>query len=156
MSSLTLFRQVLDEQNALPKGDATKDLLQLVNFTLRKFFKRVSEDPFLIVQAFSPKTRSSWKEISSYKSDDDSDDGMGGQRDRIREKLDLAPPELEFKKNKKLSWSKQMEVAIGLLLKADHKDWIEWILEVGRNCELKLRLTQGLSFSKSPWLLAPR
>ena len=84
-----LFRQILDYAPSLPRADSSKDLISLIKFILRKFFKRVADDSFLIVQAFAPKTRGHWRQLSSYKSDDESDDGMGGQRDRIREKVSL-------------------------------------------------------------------
>jgi replication fork protection complex subunit Tof1/Swi1 len=42
----------------------------------------------------------------------------------------MGPAELEFKKNKKLSWSQQMEVVISVLLEANHKAWIEWVISV--------------------------
>lgn len=93
MSCLYLFQKILDEQHSLPKTDQTKDLLHLINFVLRKFFKRMEDDPFVMVQALGPKTRGHWKELSSYKSEEDSDDdGMGGQRDRVREKVRIHPP----------------------------------------------------------------
>lgn len=47
----------------------------------------MAEDPFMIVEAFGPKSRGRWKQHSSYKSDDEEDDGMGGQRARIQEKV---------------------------------------------------------------------
>ncbi|WWD21366.1 hypothetical protein CI109_105851 [Kwoniella shandongensis] len=128
VSTLNLFRRILDEQHSLPKADSSKDLLQLVNFVLRKFFKRVAEDPFVIVEALSSKARGKWKDLSSYKSDDESDDGMGGQRGRIQEKMGLA--ELEFKKSKKLSWSQQMGVVVSILVKDGHEEWIKWIISI--------------------------
>ncbi|WVQ93115.1 hypothetical protein IAU59_000179 [Kwoniella sp. CBS 9459] len=127
VSTLNLFRRILDEQHSLMKADSSKDLMQLINFVLRKFFKRVAEDPFLIVEAFTSKSRSKWKDLSSYKSEDEDDDGMGGQRARIKEKMGLA--ELEFKKNRNLSWSQQMEVAVSLILREEHEGWIKWIIE---------------------------
>jgi replication fork protection complex subunit Tof1/Swi1 len=42
----------------------------------------------------------------------------------------MGPAELEFKKNKKLSWSQQMEVVITVLLQAEHQAWIEWVISV--------------------------
>lgn len=141
-----LFRKILDEQHTLPKTEQTKDLLQLINFVLRKFFKKVEDDPFVIVQALGPKTRGHWKELSSYKSDEDSDDdGMAGQRERIAERVSIncisggrqadlqmarGPVDLLFKKNKNLSWSEQMGAVIAMLLQTEHRDWIEWIIEV--------------------------
>ncbi|KAL7421129.1 Topoisomerase 1-associated factor 1 [Cryptotrichosporon argae] len=126
VSVLHLFRKILDDQASLPADDNTKNLLQLVTFVLRKFFKRVDQDPFVIVEALAPKSGSKWKELSSYKSDDE--DGMGGQRARIKEQM--GPAELEFVKNKKLSWSQQMGVVVAMLVKADHADWVRWIIEV--------------------------
>lgn len=41
-----------------------------------------------------------------------------------------APAELEFVKKKNLSWSDQMATVIAMLLKAEHRDWIEWIVEL--------------------------
>jgi replication fork protection complex subunit Tof1/Swi1 len=78
----------LDDQSSLAKNESTKSLLQLINYVLRKFFKRVTDDPFVIVQALGPKSRGHWKELSSYKSDEESeDDGMGGQERKIKEKV---------------------------------------------------------------------
>ncbi|WWC73002.1 uncharacterized protein I206_106966 [Kwoniella pini CBS 10737] len=128
VSTLNLFRKIVDGAHTLPKNDSSKDLNQLIQFVLRKFFKRVAEDPFLIVDAFSSKSRSKWKEISSYQSGSESEDGMAGQRSRIKEKMGQA--EIEFKKNKKLSWSKQMEITVGILLKEEKEDLIKWIVDV--------------------------
>lgn len=44
--------------------------------------------------------------------------------------MSRAPIDLIFKKNKNLSWSEQMGAVIAMLLQTDHKDWIEWIIEV--------------------------
>lgn len=81
--TLYLFRSILDDQPGLPKGDSARDLVQTINFILRKFFKRMADDPFLMVEALTPKSRSSMKSYDH----DEHDDGMAGQRDRIREKV---------------------------------------------------------------------
>lgn len=88
MSSLHLFRQILDTQDFLPQSDATRDLLHTIRYILRKFFKRVKEDPFVIIDALASKTRQKWKDLSSYHDDDE--DGMNGQGQRIREKVSPA------------------------------------------------------------------
>lgn len=49
----------------------------------------------------------------------------------------MGPAELEFKKNKKLSWTQQMEVVIAVLLQAEHKSWVEWVIGVSTNSTLK-------------------
>jgi len=43
----------------------------------------------VIVETLGPKSRNKWKDLSSYKSDEEEDDGMGGQRARIQEKVFL-------------------------------------------------------------------
>ena len=79
---------MLDERESLPKAEASHDLIQLINYILRKFFKKISDDPFVIVETLGPKSRNKWKDLSSYRSEDeDGGDGMGGQRARIREKV---------------------------------------------------------------------
>jgi replication fork protection complex subunit Tof1/Swi1 len=43
--------------------------------------------------------------------------------------MSRAPAELEFVKNKNLSWSDQVATVIAMLLKAEHRDWVEWAIE---------------------------
>lgn len=50
VSTLDLFRTILGNQRNLPRHDSSKDLLKLLNFILRKFFKSLEEDPFLAVE----------------------------------------------------------------------------------------------------------
>ena len=126
MSSLYLFQQIIESKALLPNTDGARDLIQMITFILRKFFKKVQEDPFLIVEALTPKTRGTWKAISSYKSDESDSDGGGGGG--VRNKKDAA--ELEFVKKKNLSWSQQMEVVIGVLFKDGKQALVEWIVEV--------------------------
>ena len=70
VSTLDLFRHILDDQPTLARDDVTKDLVSLITFVLRKFFKQVAEKPLLIVEAFFPKSGSKWKEYSSYQPED--------------------------------------------------------------------------------------
>jgi replication fork protection complex subunit Tof1/Swi1 len=41
----------------------------------------------VIVDTLGPKSRNKWKDLSSYKSDEEDGDGMAGQRARIREQV---------------------------------------------------------------------
>lgn len=50
VSTLYLFRSIMAEEKSLPKEQPYKDLVALINFILRKFFKAVEEDSFLIVE----------------------------------------------------------------------------------------------------------
>lgn len=47
---MELFQSILKVQSSLPKDQPYKDLLQLINFVLRKFFKNVQDHPMLIVE----------------------------------------------------------------------------------------------------------
>ncbi|WVQ81137.1 hypothetical protein IAT38_003259 [Cryptococcus sp. DSM 104549] len=121
-TTFMLFQRILDDQHALPQNPASKDLITLINFILRKYFKRVSQDPFVIVQTLTNKGRGKTKGSGGG----DSDDGMGGQKKRIKEKM--GPAELQFKKNKKLTWSEQMGVLIAIFLNEEKEDLIQWII----------------------------
>ena len=52
VTTLNLFRSILDEnkKKLLPKDAPYQDLLKLINFILRKFFKAAQEDQFLLVE----------------------------------------------------------------------------------------------------------
>lgn len=56
VSTLQLFKAILDDQRSLPKDRPYKDLIQLITFILRKFFKAVQEEPFLVIEV----RHSSW------------------------------------------------------------------------------------------------
>lgn len=78
---LNLFQQILNNELSLPKDPSSKDLVALITFILRKFFKQLEETPFLLVEAFFPKNRSVWKKLSTRtgqadSSDSDEDDGL--------------------------------------------------------------------------------
>jgi hypothetical protein len=49
-STMHLFKSILDDQRSLPKDPPYKDLIQLITFILRKFFKTVEEEPFLMIE----------------------------------------------------------------------------------------------------------
>lgn len=50
VSTLLLFKSILSEEKSLPQERPYKDLVNLINFLLRKFFKAVAEDSFIIVE----------------------------------------------------------------------------------------------------------
>lgn len=138
VSSLALFRSIMDNKASLPPGDASRDLIQLVTFISRKFFKRLQDDPFLMIEALMPKTRGRWKELSSWQGD--GDDEMGGQRSRIREQVrlpslntancQLGPAKLEFIKKRDLSTSQKIGALVKYFVEMDHEDYINWIVTV--------------------------
>ncbi|KIY30807.1 topoisomerase 1-associated factor 1 [Cryptococcus gattii E566] len=89
VSTLIVFRRILDKKHALPAAPSSRDLITLITYILRKFFKHVAKEPFTLVEALSSKSRGKWKAIREG-GNDDGDDGMTGQRGRIKEKMSIA------------------------------------------------------------------
>jgi hypothetical protein len=54
VSTLDLFKAILADQKSFPQEQPYKDLLNLVNFILRRFFKALEEEPFLAVEVRIP------------------------------------------------------------------------------------------------------
>jgi len=54
VSTLNLFKTIMDDQKSLPRDQPHKDLINLINFILRKFFKALTEEPFLAVEVRCP------------------------------------------------------------------------------------------------------
>ncbi|KIR40249.1 topoisomerase 1-associated factor 1 [Cryptococcus deuterogattii 99/473] len=127
VSTLIVFRRILDKKHSLPSAPSSRDLITLITYILRKFFKHVAKEPFTLVEALSSKSRGKWKTIREGGSDDD-DDGMAGQRGRIKEKI--GPVELQFIKKHKFSWSQQMSIAFAIIWGDGHGYLIKWIVEV--------------------------
>lgn len=50
VSTLYLFKQIMAEERSLPREQPYKDLVALINYVLRQFFKAVEEDSFLVVE----------------------------------------------------------------------------------------------------------
>ncbi|EJD01845.1 timeless-domain-containing protein [Fomitiporia mediterranea MF3/22] len=123
VSTLNLFRNILSRQATLPREQPYKDLVALINFILRKFFKAVAEDPMLIVEAFYPKTRNRWKKYSSWEPEAKVDRG----RDKDVE-TDKHPAEVQVKKG--FSWSEQLGIAIACLLENGQQELVDWVKEI--------------------------
>jgi len=56
VSTLALFKSITDHKQYLPRDQPYKDLVNLIQFLLRQFFKTVEDDPFIIVhvRAYHP------------------------------------------------------------------------------------------------------
>ncbi|KDN42043.1 hypothetical protein RSAG8_07088, partial [Rhizoctonia solani AG-8 WAC10335] len=105
VSTLMLFQSILKNQSSLPKDQPHKDLIQLINFILRKFFKNAQEHPLLLVEAFYPKNRGQWKSYSSYE------------------------PEVK-PKSKSAGTAEQIGVAVACLVEEDSKLLIDWVIDI--------------------------
>ncbi|KAF8489764.1 hypothetical protein JB92DRAFT_3246873 [Gautieria morchelliformis] len=52
VSTLDLFRSILAERKSLLRTQPYKDLVQLINYILRQFFKAAEKEPFLLVETW--------------------------------------------------------------------------------------------------------
>ncbi|KAL1742157.1 timeless protein-domain-containing protein [Schizophyllum fasciatum] len=122
VSTLSLFQRILNDQRSLPREQTYKDLINLINFILRQFFKALSENTFLAVEAFFPKNRSQWKQYSSYQEPE----RKGRAQASVVETR--WPPDVVVQKG--FSWSEELGIAVGALLEEDHRDLVEWTVEI--------------------------
>ncbi|KAG1737798.1 timeless protein-domain-containing protein [Suillus lakei] len=119
VSTLNLFKTILDDQKSLPKDHSSKDLVKLVNFILHRFFKALEEEPFLAVEAFFPKNRGHWKQYSSWEPE------RKGRHERETVEDTKFPPEVQVKKG--YSWSEQIGIAIAALVDDGKTELVEWV-----------------------------
>ncbi|KZO99089.1 timeless-domain-containing protein [Calocera viscosa TUFC12733] len=122
VSTLELFRHILADERTLPDDAPHKELVQLVRYTLRQFFKEVDKKPFLLVEAFFPKNRNRWKEYSSYQPPQKT------KRVRPLDDNDDGPREVLVKGT--YSWSEQLGIAMACLEEDGHRDLVDWVREL--------------------------
>jgi replication fork protection complex subunit Tof1/Swi1 len=132
VSTLDLFKGILANTKSLPKDQAYKDLVSMINFILRKFFKAVEQDPFLLIEAFYPKNRGSsgWKAYSSLTPEE-----LAVKTGKVSgPKVDNTvadrrfPPDVHVKKG--WSWSEQVGIAIKALVEEEHTELVDWTKDV--------------------------
>ncbi|KAF9452119.1 hypothetical protein P691DRAFT_772581 [Macrolepiota fuliginosa MF-IS2] len=122
VSTLDLFKTILSEKDTFPRDQPYKDLISLINFILRKFFKALAEDTFLAVEAFFPKNRGHWKQYSSWEPERHS------TKDKATAEDNGFPPDVQIKKG--YSWSDQLGIAIATLVEAAQTDLITWTKDI--------------------------
>ncbi|KAI0827274.1 timeless protein-domain-containing protein [Trametes gibbosa] len=122
VSTLHLFKQILADEKSLPKDQSYKDLVALINYILRKFFKAVSDESFVIVEAFFPKNRGHWKQFSSLELD-----AVGAQPES--HPFDTRfPPDVTVKKG--YSHTDQIGIAMAALVERGQQSLIEWTKQI--------------------------
>ncbi|PCH36853.1 timeless-domain-containing protein [Wolfiporia cocos MD-104 SS10] len=121
VSTLNLFKSILSAEKSLPRDQAYEDLIALINFLLRRFFKAVEDDSFLIVETFFPKNRGHWKQYSSWEPDKSFQDVRTVQSGKF-------PPDVKVKKG--YSWSHQLGIAIACLVEEGTSELIEWVKQI--------------------------
>lgn len=63
-STLHLFKSILADQTSLPRDQPYKDLVALINFILRQFFKAIEKDAFLAIEVDMPSE--SWNKFLKH------------------------------------------------------------------------------------------
>ncbi|TBU40199.1 timeless-domain-containing protein [Dichomitus squalens] len=126
VSTLHLFKQIMAEERSLPREQPYKDLVALINFILRRFFKAAEEDSFLLVEAFFPKNRGHWKQFSSKELD------VIGPRPEGVPFDTRFPQDLYVKKG--YSPSEQMGIAMAALTENGQMVLIEWTKQILTLC----------------------
>ncbi|KAG8738044.1 Topoisomerase 1-associated factor 1 [Ceratobasidium sp. 414] len=117
VSTLELFQSILKVQASLPKEQPYKDLVQLINFVLRKFFKNAKEHPLLLVEAFYPKNRGQWKAYSSYEPE-------------VKTKPSRPVGKAELSVKRGFKTSEQIGIAVACLVEEESKLLIDWVVDV--------------------------
>ncbi|KIK62957.1 hypothetical protein GYMLUDRAFT_41245 [Collybiopsis luxurians FD-317 M1] len=121
VSTLNLFKTILGDRKSFPQDQPHKDLVNLINYILRQFFKAVEANPFLAVEAFFPKNRGNWKQFSSWEPPVRSGKGRTVEDTQF-------PPEVQVKKGYK--WSEQVGIAIGALVESGKTGLVLWTQEI--------------------------
>ncbi|KAG9310160.1 timeless protein-domain-containing protein [Chiua virens] len=123
VSTMHLFKSILDDQRSLPKDQPSKDLIQLITFILRKFFKAVEEEPFLMIEAWYPMNRGHWKQYSSWEPEQ-----KANHRQETAEDHGGFTGEIQVKKG--YSWSDQIGIAVAALIEEGKSDLVEWVKDI--------------------------
>ncbi|KAF5391610.1 hypothetical protein D9757_002428 [Collybiopsis confluens] len=121
VSTLNLFKSILADRKSFPQDQPHKDLVSLINYILRQFFKAIEANPFLAVEAFFPKNRGNWKQFSSWAPPEKSGKGAAVEDTRF-------PPEVQVKKGYK--WSEQVGIAIAALVEGGQTMLVLWVQEI--------------------------
>ncbi|KAH0831354.1 timeless protein-domain-containing protein [Lanmaoa asiatica] len=123
VSTMHLFKSILDDQRSLPKDQPYKDLIQLITFTLRKFFKTVEEEPFLMIEAWYPMNRGHWKQYSSWEPEQ-----KANRKQETAEDNGGFTGEVQIKKG--YSWSEQIGIAVAALVEEGKSELVEWVKDI--------------------------
>ncbi|KAG6865098.1 hypothetical protein C0991_005153 [Blastosporella zonata] len=127
VSTLNLFKAILADQKSFPRDQPYKDLVNLITFILRQFFKALAEDSFLAVerrisQAFFPKNRGNWKQFSSWEPE------KSGEKEKKTVEDMRFPPDVQIKKG--YSWSDQLGITIACLVEAGEIELVDWTKDI--------------------------
>lgn len=73
VSTLDLMHKILDQRKQFPRQPAYDDLAKLIDFVIKRFFKTIKDNPFMLVEVFFPKrSKTEWEKAIAGR--DESDD----------------------------------------------------------------------------------
>ncbi|KAJ3893201.1 timeless protein-domain-containing protein [Lentinula edodes] len=121
VSTLNLFKTIVADKKSFPLDQPHKDLVNLINYILRQFFKALEQEPFLAVEVFFPKNRGNWKQYSSWEPPPKGGKSKGVEDIRF-------PQEVQVKKG--YSWSDQVGITIASLVEAGQTELVLWTQEI--------------------------
>ncbi|KAJ7439501.1 timeless protein-domain-containing protein [Mycena latifolia] len=122
VSTLYLFQTILAAQKTFPRDQPHRDLVALVTFVLRRFFKALEEEPFLAVEAFFPKNRGQWKAFSSWEPPE--------KEKGVRAPRAEKPGAGEVQVKRGYSWSEQLGIVIAALVDAGQLELVNWAKDI--------------------------
>ncbi|KAK0205546.1 timeless protein-domain-containing protein [Desarmillaria ectypa] len=122
VSTLNLFKTILADQRSFPREQPYKDLINLINFILRRFFKALEGYPFLAIEAFFPKNRGHWKVFSSYEPESST------AEERAQDEDARIPADIHVKKGH--SWSEEVGIVVAVLVEAGQGELVDWTKEI--------------------------
>ncbi|KZT08354.1 timeless-domain-containing protein [Laetiporus sulphureus 93-53] len=122
VSTLSLFKAILTDKKTLPKDRPYQDLINFIDFVLRRFFKSLEDEPLLMVEAFFPMNRGHWKQYSSWEPE------KRILREDHAAEDSRFPPDVQVQKG--YSWSEQLAIVIAHLLEAGKAYLIDWVQEI--------------------------
>ncbi|KZT43312.1 timeless-domain-containing protein [Sistotremastrum suecicum HHB10207 ss-3] len=126
VSTMTLFKSIIAEERSFPKEQPYKDLTNIIDYLLKKFFKAAKADPLIFLEAFFPKNRGLWKQFSSWQPEPKS---SRKKKDKNGDESDTnIVGEVQVKKG--YSWSEQLGIAIACLVEKGQLSLVDWVKQI--------------------------
>ncbi|KAH8930022.1 hypothetical protein BT69DRAFT_1275789 [Atractiella rhizophila] len=137
VSVLETFHMILENQRRLPKTQPYQDLIKLIHFVLKKFFRTVETNPFAVAEAFFPR-----RVVGGIaKPGEDSESDL--EKEHSKKPMRL-PAELVIEEE--LPMSQKIAIAVGCLAEKNEEYLLEWVknqLAFAAGFRTQIMLTAG-------------
>jgi replication fork protection complex subunit Tof1/Swi1 len=124
VSVFSLFRQILDDekQGKLGRNQANGDLIKLIQYILRRFFKAAQANPLLMIRVFYPVRATDVRKLRK---------GVDLGALEMEEEAHVSMPmEVIFRNEEVMSDSRKMGVAIAVLQEKNQEYLLDWVKDV--------------------------